>query len=284
MKFIYISLLSTLFLASQAEVTWYDGPRNVTCKSHSDGHISCEPGHKYEAADVSVHLKYAWLKRQAEHFRSWKITARSASNTGRGPLAIRGTNALLSGLEKRLTCNLDGVSGGLACTTHCFALNYCNSHCDAKNICHCDCKDLSNSIVPCQKTTCASQSASLLSGLGNGQENSQQSEQDNGQDTEQDNGQDTEQNDGQETQQDDGQDTEQNNDQETQEDNSQDTEQDSDQDTAQNTDQDTGESTEQDDGQNNEYDGEYNGEDDSAYDSGYDGGYDSGYDGGYDGE
>ena len=60
-------------------------------------------------------------------------------------------------LEKRVTCNIDGVTQGLACFTHCFGIGYCNSHCDGNNICHCTCKDETpwyNPIV-CSKTSCA---------------------------------------------------------------------------------------------------------------------------------
>lgn len=64
-----------------------------------------------------------------------------------------------SAFEKRFTCNLDigHLTGGLACFTHCRALDYCNSNCDDKNICHCNCKDKTPwwNPIPCFKTSCA---------------------------------------------------------------------------------------------------------------------------------
>ncbi|GJN69385.1 hypothetical protein PCL_01944 [Purpureocillium lilacinum] len=130
MKFAaYISVLSTLLMAACAEVTWYDANRNVTCAGHDDGHIQCEEGHLNEAEAL-------------------KLEAQTSP-------AIKGRAA--SPLQKRVTCNIDGVTKGLACFGHCYAIGYCNSHCDEKNICRCDCKDLVEFPNPfvCSKTTCS---------------------------------------------------------------------------------------------------------------------------------
>ncbi|KAK4206301.1 hypothetical protein QBC37DRAFT_435146 [Rhypophila decipiens] len=128
MKFTIISVLSVLLVAVQAqEAQWYVSSKNITCKGHDDGHIACEAGHINNAPEVAL-----------DH---------SPAVKGRSP----------SPLDKRVTCNIDGVTQGLACFTHCFAIGYCNSHCDSNNICHCTCLDKTawwNPIV-CSKTSCA---------------------------------------------------------------------------------------------------------------------------------
>ncbi|PMD56095.1 uncharacterized protein K444DRAFT_633113 [Hyaloscypha bicolor E] len=136
MKLTHFLSFAALALAVQAEVSWYVGSRNITCKGHDDGHIDCAQGHDGGAPEV-----------QLDH--------PSPSTT---PVAIRGRDAaIVPGLQKRVTCNIDGVTKGLACFTHCFAIGYCNSHCDSNNICRCTCLDETpwwNPIV-CSKTSCA---------------------------------------------------------------------------------------------------------------------------------
>ncbi|KAJ9138404.1 hypothetical protein NKR23_g8520 [Pleurostoma richardsiae] len=134
MNFSLISILAVLTAAVQADSAWYVPSRNITCAGHADGHIDCQAGHVDEAPEVALN---------------------HPEERGFSP-AIRGREPG-SPLEKRVTCNIDGVTQGLACFTHCFAIGYCNSHCDDNNICHCTCLDKTpwwNPIV-CSKTDCA---------------------------------------------------------------------------------------------------------------------------------
>lgn len=130
MKFTYILSAAAIFLSVQAQVSWYVSSKNITCSGHEDGHIDCVPGNESGAPEVPL-----------EH---------PATTPRRSALDA-------AALEKRVTCNIDGVTKGLACFTHCFAIGYCNSHCDGNNICHCTCMDKTpwwNPIV-CSKTSCA---------------------------------------------------------------------------------------------------------------------------------
>ncbi|TPX07783.1 uncharacterized protein E0L32_010575 [Thyridium curvatum] len=133
MKFAIFSIISTLLIAvSAAGNSWYVPAKDITCAGHDDGHIECQQGHIDNAPVVPL-----------DH---------PDSNT---TPAIKGREA--NPLQKRVTCNIDGVTQGLACFTHCFAIGYCNSNCDSKNICHCSCMDKTpwwNPIV-CSKTSCA---------------------------------------------------------------------------------------------------------------------------------
>lgn len=55
MKFATIlPFFAALLLSVQAQngASWYDSNRNSTCTGNGDGHISCEPGHKYNAPEV----------------------------------------------------------------------------------------------------------------------------------------------------------------------------------------------------------------------------------------
>ncbi|KAH8747591.1 hypothetical protein F5882DRAFT_387163 [Hyaloscypha sp. PMI_1271] len=129
MKLTHFLGVAALVLAVRAEVSWYVDERNITCKGHDDGHIDCAQGHDGAAPEV-----------QLSH-----------------PAAIRGREVAVPGLlQKRVTCNIDGVTQGLACFTHCFALGYCNSHCDGGNICRCTCLDETPWWDPivCSKTSC----------------------------------------------------------------------------------------------------------------------------------
>ncbi|KAK1770176.1 hypothetical protein QBC33DRAFT_603324 [Phialemonium atrogriseum] len=113
------AVLSTLLLAAQAQVSWYVPSRNITCNGGGSGQITCHEGHIDDAPEVQ--LSHPEEKRDST------------------PAAVRGRTP--EPLEKRVTCNIDGVTQGLACFTHCFGIGYCNSHCDGNNICHCTCKD-----------------------------------------------------------------------------------------------------------------------------------------------
>jgi hypothetical protein len=53
MKLTHFLGFAALVLAVQAEVSWYVGSRNITCKGHDDGHIDCAQGHDGGAPEVS---------------------------------------------------------------------------------------------------------------------------------------------------------------------------------------------------------------------------------------
>jgi len=53
MKLTHFLGVAALVLAVRAEVSWYVGERNITCKGHDDGHIDCAQGHDGAAPEVS---------------------------------------------------------------------------------------------------------------------------------------------------------------------------------------------------------------------------------------
>ncbi|ORY12192.1 hypothetical protein BCR34DRAFT_600759 [Clohesyomyces aquaticus] len=118
----FLPIFAAIFLVAQAEVTFYNPEKNVTCTGHESGDITCEAGQQNDAKVITLEEA---------------VTP-----------AIRGRQA--NPLDKRVSCGISDT----ACFAHCFAIGYCNSHCDDKGICRCYCYDKSPWPLVCTKTTC----------------------------------------------------------------------------------------------------------------------------------
>lgn len=111
MKFSIVQILFSSLVIAQAQEAWFVPSKNATCRGYPDGHIGCEPGH----VDNALEASFLGFPRSRVKLTFDKFVPQ-------GVPAVRGREP--NPLDKRLTCNIDGVTRGLACATHCFAINF----------------------------------------------------------------------------------------------------------------------------------------------------------------